>query len=414
MIDVSKPYYKLENESAVHMVSSTGFVCTVDPEMSIGREGGSNMLSAEVGRHCAIAGSVAAALNQPASRSKGVGSNTKHYYLALDCQMEVCSSLTHMQDHLFRTQMPIANDLKNKGHVVISAICHELEKRNASCEMLMQFPTSYGTKPVFYFLRVNYVVMTPKVFQRFSPKSLPPPAANSSKKQQKPEELSTSRLVPAIFENKIVKSPYAQFEGLNHVDCTEIVSKSKSKVFMITQIPKIRPESCPGHFEGNPALPIAFLAAFCVDICGEAIAALTDDTAIPFRTQRTGPANNVQGGNMLKFVAVDANVQKLIYAGDHNEGLIITCEVEKYHASEGGDEAADESHNMFISRLSFVAPTPNGPEKEEFIGSINFTHSLVVQQQDDDVHDAGGDSIGREVSSLLTTPLPLLNNTRLG
>jgi hypothetical protein len=253
MIDVSKPYYKLENESAVNMVSSTGFVCTVDPEMSIGREAGSHMLSAEVGRHCAIAGSVAAALNQPAIRSKGVGSGTKRYYLALDCLMEVCSSLTQMQDHLFRTQMPIANDLKNKGHVVISAVCHKMEKRNSSCEMLMQFPTSYGTKPVFYFLRVNYVVMTPKVFQRFCPKSLP--AAANSKQQH--GELSS--LVPAISDHKIVKSPYAQFEGLNHVDCTEIVSKSKSKVFMITKIPKIRPESCLGHFEGNPALPIAFL-----------------------------------------------------------------------------------------------------------------------------------------------------------
>ena len=387
MIDVSKPYYKLENESAVNIGSSTGFVCTVVPEMSIGREAGSHMPCAEVGRHCAIAGSVVAALNQPASRS-----STKHYYLALDCQLEVCSSLTQMQDHLFRTQMPITNDLKNKGHVVISAVCHELERRNASCEVLMQFPRSYGTKPVFYLLRVNYVVMTPKVFQRFSPKSLLSSAVgaanNGSKNQQQQQEkLSTSRL-PVLPISDTNKSPYAQFKGLNDMDCsTEIVSKSKSKVFMTKKIPKIRPESCLGHFKEYPALPIAFLCAFCADICGEAIAALTD-TPIPFRRHHAGPAENFsvphqQGGNMLKFEASDVIAHKLVYAGDHNNGLIITCEMEKIHAStsEGAGEATDESRNdVFLSHISVVAPTtpPNGgPAKEEFIGNMNFTFSLV-------------------------------------
>ena len=70
-IDVSRPYHKLQNE---HMVSTpavncnktlqNGFICTVKPEMPTGREVGP-ISAAEAGRHMGIAGSIAAALNQP-------------------------------------------------------------------------------------------------------------------------------------------------------------------------------------------------------------------------------------------------------------------------------------------------------------------------------------------------------------
>ena len=65
---------------------------------------------------------------------------------------------------------------------------------------------------------------------------------------------SLLEVLAAISDNKIIKSrTYADFEGLNHVDCnTEIVSKSKSEVFMTTEIPKIRPESFPRTFRRQP------------------------------------------------------------------------------------------------------------------------------------------------------------------
>ena len=82
IIDVSRPYYNLRDEHLVYSSKTgvpAGFVCQVKAEMPLGREAG-EMASGEAGRHMAIAGSVAAALNNP--------KDGKHYYLALDVEFE--------------------------------------------------------------------------------------------------------------------------------------------------------------------------------------------------------------------------------------------------------------------------------------------------------------------------------------
>ena len=62
LIDVSKPYDNLKDETII-TISTTeefnGFSATVTPEMPLSYESGT-MTAAEVGRHTAIAGSVAA------------------------------------------------------------------------------------------------------------------------------------------------------------------------------------------------------------------------------------------------------------------------------------------------------------------------------------------------------------------
>jgi hypothetical protein len=81
IIDVSRPYYKLQNEANIAdplTGESLAFISTVIPEMPLSYENGS-MSAAEAGRHGAIAGSVAAALNNRASG--------KFYYLALDAEI---------------------------------------------------------------------------------------------------------------------------------------------------------------------------------------------------------------------------------------------------------------------------------------------------------------------------------------
>ncbi len=164
IIDVSRPYYKLDNEILVadttqqvvaspankqiiqqeepssSSVTSTitdavmpvGFCCTVDPEMPIGREQGSPISFSEAGRHMAIAGSVAAALNQPSER------NGKYYYLAMDCFLEhVLDAKNSMESLAIST---LHEDLKaalggpatlalEDNKIVITAVCNELTKK---------------------------------------------------------------------------------------------------------------------------------------------------------------------------------------------------------------------------------------------------------------------------------------------
>ena len=66
-LDISRPYYALENEHAIvddFTGQMVGFVCSARVEMPVGRESG-DIPFAEAGRHMAAAGSVAALLRNP-------------------------------------------------------------------------------------------------------------------------------------------------------------------------------------------------------------------------------------------------------------------------------------------------------------------------------------------------------------
>merc|ERR1712238_323408 len=84
LIDVSRPYYNLKDETVVinqNTGAFQGFSATVTPEMPLSYESGT-MTATEAGRHTAIAGSVATAL-----LNKQQGAEGKNYYLALDANL---------------------------------------------------------------------------------------------------------------------------------------------------------------------------------------------------------------------------------------------------------------------------------------------------------------------------------------
>jgi len=367
IIDVSRPYYKLENEFQVDIPATAtngltsamplGFSCTVDPEMSIGREAGSPISFPEAGRHMAIAGSVVAALNQPPTK------NGKHYYLAMDCHLEAASDVTPIMQTFLTSQIPAGmNDLKN-DQIIISAVCCELTNRKAVCEIMMQFPKEYGgVEP--YYLRVNYTVMAPKVFKRFSPsraleQQIKRPSSTSNQERKEDNQL----VLP-----QDTLSPYAQFRGLPF-DSFEILSQSNSVVIMKTSVPKVSAASCQGHFDGNPALPIAFLAAFCADLSGKAIGTLTE-TCITFGKECAGPGKKQDTGNILKFISCEVDAHKLVYANTH--GLTLSCEVEKVGCAVRVGEPT-----IFSSNVLIVASAPPG-EKEDLIAKMKFKFELVA------------------------------------
>ena len=135
IIDISRPYYNLCNERLVADNGQTfgkASVCTIKPEIPIGSEFGP-ICAAEAGRHLAIVGSVAAALNQPSSRPG------KYYYLALDNNL---STSLPPDNEFFSDAMKDYSD--GHDHMIIYAICSDLSKKSATSQVLMKFPYSLG------------------------------------------------------------------------------------------------------------------------------------------------------------------------------------------------------------------------------------------------------------------------------
>ena len=156
-----------------------------------------------------------------------------------------------------------------------------------------------------------------------------------------------------MHKNKLVLpqdtlSPYdAQFRGL--------------------PVPKVSAASCQGHFDGNPTLPIAFLAVFCADLSGKAIGTLTE-TCITFEKE-SGKKQDT--GNILKLISWEIDVHKLVYANTHGLTLL-SCEVEKVGYAVHAGEPTIYSSNVLI-----VASAPPG-EKEDLIAKMKFKFELVA------------------------------------
>lgn len=421
IIDVSRPYYKLENEICVSSDSQVnsnkmeeepplathhnpimqhGFCCTVEPEMSIGREQGSHISFSEAGRHMAIAGSVVAALNQPASKKNG-----KRYYLAMDCLLETQDakseekllpdfSLHH--DSLLKNAQILEEDEapSERNNIVISAVCCELTNRKAVCEVMMHFPESYGEADPYY-LHVTYSVLAPKVFRKF----YPPPALSLKNHDEEHKAAKLQSQTLGVVAPSSLVSPYAQFKGLPlHSFETLSLSADRSHIKMRnSSMKKIPAEICAGHFEGNPALPIAFLATFCADLSGMAISVLIEKS-VPFETKCAGPlaadrrmksdageegvAGYYQhgagaGGSILKFISVKVDAFKLVQSNTH--GISLLCEVVKEEDSNGSSSSFSNVYSSDISILS-LAPTAGDDTdqtEEVLIATMNIKFELL-------------------------------------
>ena len=350
IIDVSRPYYNLCNERLVAdngLTFGKAFVCTVKPEMPIGSEIGP-ICAAEAGRHLAIAGSVAAALNQPSCRPG------KHYYLALDNTLSTCLS---PDNEFFADAIKDYSD--GHDHIIIYAICSDLSKKSATSEVLMKFPDSLGGDT--WHLRTTYSVMSEKLFKRFSPfkkiASSIPPNTNPSTI----EDLEH-------FDSSY--SPYAQFQPpdsyttmKSEVPTPALGDGACSQTLTLrSSIPTISAKSCVGHFQDNPAFPIAFMAAYLLDLAGKTIGKLAGEE-IKFLKVCPTISNDFasSGGARIKYIKGDIEAAKLVYAGTH--GLDFYCEAEEVNTAE----------SIFYVKLKAVS----SEEDNQLIAHATFFYQLI-------------------------------------
>ena len=333
IIDVSHPYYNLCNERLVAdngQTFSKAFVCTVKPDMPIGFEMGS-ISAAEAGRHCAIAGSVAAALNQPWNRPG------KYYYLALDNTM--CTSL-HPDNTFFADNIEDYSD--GNDHIIIYAVCSDLSKRSATSQVLMKLPDSLGGG--MWHLRTKYAVMSEKVFKKLS---------NFKTVAAPNETIEDSK----HFDN--TNSPYSHFQPLESFTTMkdQVLGGEASQFLTLrSSIPTISAESCLGHFDNNPAFPIAIMCGHLFCLAGETIGKLAGEEIKFMKTRPTINDVTSSSSARVKFIEGDIEAFKLVYAGTH--GLYFYCKAEEVNTADSAfsvelKAVSTEEDNQLIARGKF-------------------------------------------------------------
>lgn len=195
LIDVGEPYYALEN-----LVIEPDN--TVNARIPIQQDLYYEPLpisSSEAGRHLAVLGSCACALNNP--------SKTKHYYLA-------ASANATRKDFNFKVDDP--------KYFLGYARCIKVDSRSAQAVTTLKYPD--GT--IFSEIVINYHVLDSRIFERIH--------------QEKMVEHEASSYNPYITEPS--------------VNCTPI---SEKQLFGV--IENVRAIDCAGHFPGLPAVPISIL-----------------------------------------------------------------------------------------------------------------------------------------------------------
>ena len=197
-IDVSRPYYALQNKRVVLDKNSKlvqGIACDAHIEMPHGREDGT-LTAAEAGRHMAIAGSVASAMIQP--------KDGKFYYLALEAKMSrkpftgFVSSATNSGDYKYAS---------------IFATCTDMVPKTRSCssEIILEVNPDEDA----WFLQVSYVMIPRKVFRK----------------------LYGEADMDTILRMEEAESPYTNFSGLPNVVQRRKGTRNDSTITCHTTLP---------------------------------------------------------------------------------------------------------------------------------------------------------------------------------
>ena len=195
LIDVGQPYYALEDMSA----EPDGSLCAKIPiEQDLFYEP-LPISSSETGRHLAVLGSCACALQNP--------NKTKHYYLA-------ASANATRKDFNYNRNGP--------EFFLGSARCIKVDNRTALAVTSLKYPD--GT--VFSEIVINYHVLDQQLFER----------------------INHDKWVSHV---EITQNPYITEPEVHHTTISE------KQVFGV--IENIRPQDCAGHFPNLPAVPISIL-----------------------------------------------------------------------------------------------------------------------------------------------------------
>ena len=199
LIDVSRPYYNLQNEQLVKDAATgitTGFAATVAPEMPLS----GTMTASQAGRHTAIAGSVATSLwNQ-----EQLGCNDKNYYVVLDA---------HLRQEPLDSETIEAFDgmpaLEGEAKVFARATTN-VNQRDASAEVYLLTPDDH----TLWHISVTYKIIHFRVFDRFFPLGADPSLAgpwNPATTTPKPHRKNiVTRRWPSLPGLRFRKIPPAQ------------------------------------------------------------------------------------------------------------------------------------------------------------------------------------------------------------
>jgi 3-hydroxymyristoyl/3-hydroxydecanoyl-(acyl carrier protein) dehydratase len=195
LIDVGAPYYALENL----IIDTDGSVCAKVPiEQDLYYEP-LPISSSETGRHLAVLGSCACALNNP--------DKTKHYYLA-------ASANATRKDFCFDNEEP--------EYFLGYARCIKVDSRSAQVITMLKYPD--GT--LFSEIVINYHVLDQRIFERINQEKL-------------------------IVDESLSYNPYITEPSARYTPISE------KQLFGVLE--NIRVNDCAGHFPGLPAVPISIL-----------------------------------------------------------------------------------------------------------------------------------------------------------
>ena len=204
LICVTKPYYALKN------LQESGNALQAEINIENIFSGESTIISgAEAGRHLAILGSCALALQNPLDE--------KHYYLANKAYIERGEDLSQI----------IKSGIIAGSRLVVKAKALELDLKKKSGNAEAAIYTQSGK--LIFKLNVSYQVLKATLFQKLFSKNF--------FKNQFP-----------IFEN-----PYSKNIEIKNIAYDKTVLKGDLGI--------VSPEKCPGHFDNYPALPIAVLCS---------------------------------------------------------------------------------------------------------------------------------------------------------
>ncbi|GFH58072.1 hypothetical protein CTEN210_14548 [Chaetoceros tenuissimus] len=245
IIDVSRPYYALENESVIKVDGKPiGFAAEVSQEMPFHIEEGGHMGFSEAMRHMAIAGSVAAALANPKV--------AKNYYLALNGSMQHNDVLPKKIQDEIDNLIPYT-----AGKAKIFAYSTSFNKREATSEVY------FSSKEDGNFIRLNvsYKVLSESVYSRFFP-----PLANI-------DESKLGPWCPQKHNNPYTDPIYIPISDSKFLD--------HNTIFYQAKIPTVCPSKCFGHFDTSPCLPVAFLIAHLVDAAMQSVVVLCNEYGVP-------------------------------------------------------------------------------------------------------------------------------------
>jgi len=209
-IDVVAPYFALANLTTLAPSPPSTYVtiaCTFEREQAVHAEC-TFFSNAELGRHLAILGSLAAAAANPIKQ--------RHYYLALRCRMQNAGITTATPCLCGEARVDSANFARSRVTVDIAA------------------HTPGGE--LYAKLRVTYAVLTEDVMDMVLEAS-----AQSSEDFGTPWRAGTASpyIEPVVLEN--------------------IVVRSSSQACATVRLNRVA--AMAGHFSGRPAAPIAILAA---------------------------------------------------------------------------------------------------------------------------------------------------------